>query len=53
MSTNKDISTLKDQDEKNKTKVYCTFCPSKMLNAGAARLVNIEVNHLFFFNTKH
>ena len=49
MTTNEDISTLKDQDERNKLKVYCTFCPSKMLNAGVARLVNIEVNHLLFF----
>ncbi|KOX69892.1 Guanine nucleotide exchange factor MSS4 [Melipona quadrifasciata] len=44
MTTNENISTLKDQDERNKLKVYCTFCPSKMLNAGVARLVNIEFN---------
>ncbi|XP_003692185.1 guanine nucleotide exchange factor MSS4 homolog [Apis florea] len=44
MSANKDINILKDQDEKNKLKVYCSFCPSKMLNAGVARLVNIEFN---------
>ncbi|XP_076651463.1 RAB interacting factor STRAT [Halictus rubicundus] len=44
MSTGTDQSSLVDKDERNKTKVYCTFCPSKMLNAGAARLVNIEFN---------
>lgn len=40
---------LTDQAEKNKHKVHCTFCPSKMLNAGAARLVNIEVITCFIY----
>ncbi|KZC10503.1 PREDICTED: guanine nucleotide exchange factor MSS4 homolog [Dufourea novaeangliae] len=44
MSTETDKNSLADQDKKNNSKVYCTFCPSKMLNAGAARLVNIEFN---------
>ncbi|XP_012146816.1 RAB interacting factor STRAT isoform X2 [Megachile rotundata] len=42
MSTNNDINSLKDENEKNKLKVHCTFCPSEMLNIGAARLVNIQ-----------
>ncbi|CAL1673658.1 unnamed protein product [Lasius platythorax] len=41
MSTNI-IDTKKDAEGKNKSKIYCTFCPSKMLNAGAARLINME-----------
>lgn len=44
MSTNNDVNSLKDQNEKNKLKVHCTFCPSEMLNVGAARLVNIQFN---------
>ncbi|XP_033324633.1 RAB interacting factor STRAT [Megalopta genalis] len=44
MSTETDQGTLVDKDERNKTKVHCTFCPSKMLNPGAARLVKIEFN---------
>lgn len=48
MSTDKNIiETRKNTDGKNKDKVYCTFCPSKMLNAGAARLMNIEVSKYF------
>ncbi|XP_053975656.1 guanine nucleotide exchange factor MSS4 homolog [Hylaeus anthracinus] len=42
MSTDTDISSLKDENDKNKLRVYCTFCPSKILNAGAGRLVNVE-----------
>ncbi|XP_031842593.1 RAB interacting factor STRAT [Nomia melanderi] len=44
MSTETDKNSLVDQEQKNKLRVYCTYCPSKMLNAGAARLVNIEFN---------
>lgn len=46
---NKDvIKARKDTDGKNKNKIYCTFCPSKMLNAGAASLVNMEVSIVYF-----
>ncbi|EZA52796.1 hypothetical protein DMN91_008802 [Ooceraea biroi] len=41
--SDKDITaTRKDAEGKNKNKIYCTFCTSKMLNAGAANFVNIE-----------
>ncbi|XP_014471325.1 PREDICTED: guanine nucleotide exchange factor MSS4 homolog [Dinoponera quadriceps] len=36
------IETRKDADGKNKNKIFCTFCPSKILNAGVARLINME-----------
>ncbi|XP_012224300.1 guanine nucleotide exchange factor MSS4 [Linepithema humile] len=43
MSTGEDnVEIKKDAEGKNKDKVYCTFCPSKMLNAGTARLINKE-----------
>lgn len=42
MSTNMDINSLKDENDKNKLRVYCMFCPSTILNAGAARFVNVE-----------
>ncbi|XP_025990985.1 guanine nucleotide exchange factor MSS4 homolog [Solenopsis invicta] len=43
MSTDKDIiDSKKDTEGKNKDKIYCTFCPSKMLNAGVARLINMD-----------
>lgn len=45
MSTDKDIiDSKKDTEGKNKDKIYCTFCPSKMLNAGVARLINMDVS---------
>lgn len=45
MSTEEvNVSQAKVEDGKNKERVYCTFCPSKMLNAGAGRLVNVEFN---------
>ena len=43
MSTNI-IELKKDTEGKNKDKIYCSFCPSKMLNAGAARLINMDVS---------
>lgn len=43
--SDKDIAaTRKDAEGKNKEKIYCTFCPSKMLNSGAASLVNVDVS---------
>ncbi|XP_032682469.1 uncharacterized protein LOC116849437 isoform X2 [Odontomachus brunneus] len=42
MSMDKDVDAKKDADGKNKNKIYCTFCPSKMLNAGVAKLINME-----------
>lgn len=51
MSTNINIETIietkKDAEGKNKTKIYCTFCPSKMLNAGTASLTNMEVSIVY------
>lgn len=45
MSTDKDvIESKKDTEGKNKDKIYCTFCPSKMLNAGVATLINMDVS---------
>lgn len=44
MSLNNDACWLMDENDNNKVKVYCTFCPSQMLNIGAARLVNIQFN---------
>lgn len=41
------IETKKDAEGKNKTKIYCTFCPSKMLNAGTASLTNTEVSIVY------
>jgi len=38
------IELKKDTEGKNKDKIYCSFCPSKMLNAGAARLINMDVS---------
>lgn len=43
MSSNEDgTNTKTDTDGKNKAKVFCTYCPSKMLNAGAATFVTME-----------
>ncbi|XP_071563678.1 guanine nucleotide exchange factor MSS4 homolog [Temnothorax nylanderi] len=43
MSTDRDvIESKKNTEGKNKDKIYCTFCPSKMLNAGAAKLINMD-----------
>ncbi|TGZ48871.1 guanine nucleotide exchange factor MSS4 homolog [Temnothorax curvispinosus] len=43
MSTERDvIESKKNTEGKNKDKIYCTFCPSKMLNAGAATLINMD-----------
>lgn len=36
------IEDRKDSSGKNADVVYCTFCPSKILNSGAATFVNIE-----------
>lgn len=44
MSTDRDIESKKDTEGKNKDKIYCTFCPSKMLNAGVARFINMDVS---------
>jgi len=45
MSANKDvIESKKDIEGKNKNKIYCIFCSSKMLNAGAARFINMDVS---------
>lgn len=45
MLTGQDLTeTRKNAEGKNKEKIYCTFCPSKILNAGAASLVNMEVS---------
>lgn len=49
MSVDKDIiETRKDAEGRNKNKIFCTFCPSKMLNAGVARLINMEVSTMYF-----
>ncbi|XP_066581259.1 guanine nucleotide exchange factor MSS4 homolog [Prorops nasuta] len=44
MSTNKIncIEAKVDSDGKNKEKIFCTFCPSKILNDAAATFINIE-----------
>lgn len=45
MSTDRDVvESKKDTEGKNKDKIYCTFCPSKMLNAGVARFTNMDVS---------
>lgn len=44
------IEAKKDAEGKNKTKIYCTFCPSKMLNAGTANLINMEVSIVHAMN---
>lgn len=47
MSTNEDsINTKTNTDGKNKETVFCTFCPSKILNVGAATFVIMEVNYI-------
>lgn len=40
--SDQDIETKTDAQGKNRNKIYCTFCPSKMLNAEAAKLTKIE-----------
>jgi len=46
--SDKDITaTKKDANGKNKNKIYCTFCSSKMLNAGTASLINMEVSIVY------
>ncbi|XP_012532099.1 guanine nucleotide exchange factor MSS4 homolog [Monomorium pharaonis] len=43
MPMDKDIiESKKDAGGKNKDKIYCIFCSSKMLNVGTARLINID-----------
>ncbi|KAI4497508.1 hypothetical protein M0802_007519 [Mischocyttarus mexicanus] len=43
MSTNEDsINTETHLDRKNKEKLFCTFCPSKILNADTATFVTME-----------
>ncbi|XP_033211662.1 guanine nucleotide exchange factor MSS4 homolog [Belonocnema kinseyi] len=36
------VEERKDSSGRNADVVYCTFCPSKILNSGAAAFVNIE-----------
>lgn len=45
------IEDRKDSSGKNADVVYCTFCPSKILNSGAATFVNIEVCYLCIFSS--
>ncbi|XP_015600264.1 guanine nucleotide exchange factor MSS4 homolog [Cephus cinctus] len=42
MSEENPESLLKNDAGKNKDKVFCTFCPSKVLNQGSATFVNIQ-----------
>lgn len=43
MSTNEISTNIKtNADGKNKVKVFCMYCPSKMLNAGSATFVTIK-----------
>lgn len=37
------MDSKKDAQGKNTETVYCAYCPSKILNPGAATFVNIDV----------
>lgn len=44
-SSSIDFNSLKDDNTgKNRDTIYCTFCPSKILNPGTAIYVHTEVN---------